>query len=468
MSGQKRTDALSAASAREGSPAKEATVNACRLCAPLGAALAFKGVEGAVSILHGSQGCSTYIRRYLISHFREPIDIASTNFTEESAIFGGRDAFSAALDNLERQYAPSMIGAASTCLAETIGEDVAALAGERAAARPEGAPVAAAATPSYAGSHRDGYRTAVEAIFRRFAEPALPGKEREGAVVIPPIVSCADLRWLKSSLAEFGIGGAVVPDWSVSLEGGPWTEYAPIPPGGTPLRAIAAAGSAEACIELGLPFREGKGAASWLETERGARAVRLNAPMGIALTDAYVAALEEISGRSVPDGIAAERDRLADAYADAHKYAAGKRVLVFGDEDFCVAAAAFLAETGFVPALVACGGRSEGGVASAIGSLLDPNVLATSRIVEDADFEDMEEAARDAGIDAMLGNSKGYKLARAIRAPLVRCGFPVHDRFGGPRIRHLGYGGSLELFERLLNACIEREQDEGTRGYWYF
>ena len=56
------------------------STNACKLCAPLGACIAFAGVEGAVPLIHGSQGCGTYIRRYLISHFNEPIDIASSIF----------------------------------------------------------------------------------------------------------------------------------------------------------------------------------------------------------------------------------------------------------------------------------------------------------------------------------------------------------------------------------------------------
>ena len=66
-----------------------ATQNACNLCAPLGAALVFKGIANSVPLLHGSQGCSTYIRRYLISHFKEPMDIACSNFGEDTAIFGG-------------------------------------------------------------------------------------------------------------------------------------------------------------------------------------------------------------------------------------------------------------------------------------------------------------------------------------------------------------------------------------------
>ena len=105
-------------------PTEAATQNACKLCSPLGAALVFKGIEGAIPLLHGSQGCSTYIRRYLISHFKEPIDIACTNFGEQTAIFGGGANMKLALDNILAQYTPGMIGVATTCLAETIGDDV--------------------------------------------------------------------------------------------------------------------------------------------------------------------------------------------------------------------------------------------------------------------------------------------------------------------------------------------------------
>ena len=46
------------------------TRNACKVCTPLGASIVFKGVEGCVPLIHGSQGCATYIRRYLISHYK--------------------------------------------------------------------------------------------------------------------------------------------------------------------------------------------------------------------------------------------------------------------------------------------------------------------------------------------------------------------------------------------------------------
>ena len=98
--------------------------NACKLCASLGACVVFSGIEGCVPFLHGSQGCATYIRCYLISHFREPVDIASSSFSEEDTVFGGARNLKAGLRNVATQYRPAAIGVATTCLAETIGEDV--------------------------------------------------------------------------------------------------------------------------------------------------------------------------------------------------------------------------------------------------------------------------------------------------------------------------------------------------------
>ena len=80
------------------------TTNACKLCAPLGACLAFRGIEGAVPFLHGSQGCATYMRRYLISHFREPMDIASSSLGEKHAVFGGGPNLKQGITNVMHKY----------------------------------------------------------------------------------------------------------------------------------------------------------------------------------------------------------------------------------------------------------------------------------------------------------------------------------------------------------------------------
>ena len=104
-----------------------ATVNPCVMCQPMGSALAFKGIENTMVLYHGSQGCSTYMRLHLAHHFREPVDIASSSLSERGAIYGGRESLKKGLRNVINRYDPKVIGVATTCLAETIGDDVPAI-----------------------------------------------------------------------------------------------------------------------------------------------------------------------------------------------------------------------------------------------------------------------------------------------------------------------------------------------------
>ena len=52
------------------------------------------------------------------------MDIASSSFSEEDAVFGGGRNLKLGIENVSNAYRPSVIGVATTCLAETIGEDV--------------------------------------------------------------------------------------------------------------------------------------------------------------------------------------------------------------------------------------------------------------------------------------------------------------------------------------------------------
>ena len=119
-------------------PHYTSTTNACKLCKPLGASLAFRGIEGTVPFLHGSQGCATYMRRYIISHFNEPIDIASSSLGEKHAVYGGSANLKLGLQNVTKKYAPQLIGVATTCLTETIGDDVRMIVSEYEAGVPPG------------------------------------------------------------------------------------------------------------------------------------------------------------------------------------------------------------------------------------------------------------------------------------------------------------------------------------------
>ena len=75
-------------------------VNPCKMCMPMGCASAFSGLKNCMTILHGSQGCATYIRRHMATHYNEPVDIASSSLTEHGTVFGGEENLIKGIENL--------------------------------------------------------------------------------------------------------------------------------------------------------------------------------------------------------------------------------------------------------------------------------------------------------------------------------------------------------------------------------
>jgi nitrogenase molybdenum-iron protein NifN len=442
------------------------TTNACKHCTPLGACLAFRGIAGCVPFLHGSQGCATYIRRYLISHFREPMDIASSSFSEDTVVFGGRNNLHEGLLNVISQYQPEMIGIATTCLAETIGDDLNLYLHEFKAkyggleGMPELVPVS---TPAYNGTHAEGFWWAVRSIIDAVAERKKPDPDIVG--IIPGMVSPADLRHLHEILRAFHLSYIMVPDYSDTLDGGSWDDYMKIPAGGTPLKSLRRLGDAGACVSftscIPIPARPGAG----LNKKFGTELHDLPLPIGIEANDRFFKLLSDLAGLSVPQSFKRDRARLVDAYVDAHKITAGKKVAVFGDADFVVSMTAFAREIGLIPVVCAAGGRSPR-FESALRDYVE-NLPADCVIRDAADFSDIEEEVTALMPDLLIGNSKGYAMSRRLDIPLLRAGFPVHDRVDGPRMLSVGYRGAQVLFDRVCNILMEHHQEESDVSYSY-
>jgi len=445
-------------------PSYTATTNACKLCKPLGASIAFRGIEGCVPFLHGSQGCATYMRRYIISHFNEPIDIASSSLGEKNAIYGGGPNLKLGLKNVTAKYAPKLIGVATTCLTETIGDDVPMLLAEyrKEFATADSPLLVHVSTPSYSGTHMEGFHAAVRAVVEQLAGPALPN---DSINLLSGFISPADIRYLREVSRDFGIAATILPDYSDTLDGPALNEYPLIPEGGTPLAAIRAMGGAKATIELGATLPKVT-AGAVLRDVHGTPLHRTGLPIGIRATDAFFELLAELTGREIPGQHTATRGRLIDSMVDGHKYVFGKKAVVYGEEDLVVGLTALLAEIGVRPVLCASGGKSgrmEEGIAAAIENLDCPMPV----VKEDVDFFDIETLAEELEVDLVVGHSKGYAFARRRNLPMVRVGFPIHDRIGGQRILHLGYHGAQALFDLIANTLIEKKQDDSPVGYSY-
>ena len=116
--------------------------------------------------------------------------------------------------------------------------------------------------------------------------------------------------------------------------------------------------------------------------------------------------------------------------------------------------------------LCASGGTS-GSFVRAIEKAVEGFAVEMPRVHEGMDFHAIGELANELQPDFFLGHSKGYPLARGLGIPLIRVGFPIHDRVGGQRLLHIGYHGAQQLFDLITNAMIMAKQDNSEVGYSY-
>ena len=334
--------------------------NPCHMCMPMGAIFPFKGTKESMVVIHGSQGCATYMRRHMAEHYNEPVDVASSSITEEGAVYGGAGSLRQAFDNVIKLYNPELIGVVSTCLAETIGEDLNRMVEEYIRDRaPVNTAIVAVNSPGYGGSHNDGYWAASAAIVRRLARPVA---RHNGINVILPIISPADIREIRRMLEAMNIEHTLFPDISNTLDSPYKSPYRKIPPGGTSRQDIVRMTGARATIQMGF---HGPGPASpgeFLESTCGVPLYNLPLPMGLANTDRFIGLLADLSGGLVPRQLIDERGRLLDGMVDSHKYNYAVRIAVIGEPHHCRALCHLCHENGLEARVVATSlMKSDGG-----------------------------------------------------------------------------------------------------------
>lgn len=437
-----------------------ATVNPCIACAPLGASLVFKGIEGGMAILHGSQGCATYIRRFLISHFREPIDIASSSFTEDTVVFGGEANLSKAVRSVIKTYKPKIIGIATTCLAETIGEDLTMLVSRiKEDFGNEDVEIIAVHSPSYKDSHVGGFDSAVRAVLRHLPQKAVA---TDLCGLIPGMISPQDIRTAKGIASMYSVRLVVFPDYSETLDAGLWNCYKAIPGGGTTRKEIESLGGSRMLFDW---TAKPHGAGREFAIDHSTPFFHSLPPIGIQATDSFCNALSTISGVEMPRLLREERERLLDSYVDGHKYVSGFKVAICCDEPLVRALTLFCLEIGLVPVLVATG-RAETGFEQCIRDMCkDPANDAT--VLPQADFDTIDKVLGDSLVDLCVGTSKLQSFVEKRNIPLVRVGFPIHDRFGAARVSHIAYAGAQQLFDRIVNTLIAARQKDANEQWSY-
>lgn len=438
-----------------------ATVNPCSMCMPMGSVLVFRGIESCMPIFHGSQGCSTYMRLYLAHHFREPVDIASSALSEKGAVYGGAANLKQGLKNVIQGYRPKAIGIATTCLAETIGDDVPQIVREFQAEEPLARDVTIfpVSTPSYAASHEVGYRVALKAAVQTMAKKSNPSGRIN--LLVGSIISPADVRWLRRLFADWGTDVIVLPDISETFDAPLSGDLPRMPVGGTPLCDIADTANSRATVTLGGRVQE-PGAGDYLEKEFEVPHTPLPLPVGLDFTDLLAARMEELTGQPLPEEYERERGRLLDAMIDAHKLLADVRAAVYGDTETVLGLVNLMRELGMRPQIVATGAANQAFAEAA------RELAPAAKVMMEADFSQIEHEVKSREVELMVGPFTGRRTARKKKIPIFRVGLPNHDRFGASRQLILGYGGAICLIDGMANTLLEHKEStekdpEGSR-----
>jgi len=417
-------------------PVKNATVNPQKNSPALGATLAYLGIDRMLGLLHGAQGCSTFIRLQLSRHFKESIALNSTSMSEDTAIFGGWENLKKGLGRVMEKFQPGVVGVMTSGLTETMGDDVHSAIVHFRQENPqyEQIPVVWASTPDYCGSMQEGYAAAVKAICATLPE----GGERLSKQVnlLPGCqLTPAEVEELKEICEAFGLDPVVIPDISCALDGHIDETVSALSVGGIPVERVRVAGRSIATLYVGDSLAD---AAGLLREKFGIPAYGFTSITGLSETDLLMETLSGISGVPVPQKFRSWRSRLMDAMVDSHYQFGLKKVALALEADHLKGMAGFLASMGCEIQTAIAATRTKG-----LDGLPCGNVFV-------GDLEDLEEAAK--GADLLVANSNGRQAAARLKIGAhLRTGLPVFDRLGAHQKMWVGYQGTLNLVFEVAN-----------------
>ncbi len=438
---------------------KALTVNPAKTCQPIGAMYASLGVHGCLPHSHGSQGCYAYHRSTLTRHYKEPVMAATSAFTEGASVFGGQANLVQAINNIFTVYNPEVIAVHTTCLSETIGDDIPQIiAKARSDGKiPEGKYVFHANTPSYVGSHVTGFSNMTKAMVDYFAETT--GKKAKTLNLIPGYVEPADMEEVRRIAGTMGIKTVMFPDTSRVLNGPMTGKFKMYPDGGVTIDTLKTAGSSMGTVAMGRIAS--LAAARALDSKCKVPCRIIDLPIGLHGTDAFVDALRRMAGVNVPDRITYERGQMVDLIADMHQYFYGKRVAIAGDPDQVLAMAKFLVSIDMKPVYMVsgtpAGKKYVKSLEEAVKDLGDE-----VKIQVPGDMYLLHQWIKNDPVDLLIGNTYMKYIAKDEDIPLVRYGFPILDRVGHSYLPSLCYKGGIRMLEKILDALLDRKDRDSS------
>ncbi|MGD0281944.1 MAG: nitrogenase iron-molybdenum cofactor biosynthesis protein NifE [Dissulfurispiraceae bacterium] len=415
--------------------AGDVAINPLKHSQTIGAAIAMQGVDKALPVIHGAQGCTFLAKVLLTKHFREPIALAGTKQFAEDIIMGSEENIISAVGGFIEKQGPAIVGILSSGLSEVKGDDISAVAKHFSGADAGTTKVLPISTPDYEGGLETGYAAAVEAL-TSLARRNQHDTKRIGDR-INVLAGChltpADFLELREIIESFGLRPVILPDLS-ALDGSR-QGFSALAAGGTSLEEITTMGDAGFTLAIG-PSMESP--ARKLKEQFGIEYKVVEGLAGLRDTDIFMETLALLSGNTVHPKYARQRHVLIDGMRDAHFYFGNKKVITALEPDLSVQTSRWLSEMGaeVLLSVIPQAAESWKGIQAQeviIGSFLAINSEGPGEC------------------DLLISNSHGEDLARQRGMPLYQMGFPLHKIIGGNARITMGYRGTLSLINDVAN-----------------
>jgi nitrogenase molybdenum-iron protein beta chain len=392
---------------------------------------------------------------FLTRHFKDPAMASSSSFTEGASVFGGGANLKTAAKNIFDIYNPKIIAVHTTCLSETIGDDLNALI--QGIEIPEGKYMVHTNTPSYKGSHITGFSNMVASFISYLSVST--GKKTGKVTLLPGFVNPGDMREMKRIAKEMQVSYTMLPDTSGVMDSPMTGKFELYPKGGTTVDEIKALGDTNLTLALGKVASEAP--ALTLSRKCNVPYKLLTLPIGIGRTDEYIMALQTYSKNMVPYSLEEERGQLVDILIDIHPYTYNIKVAIFGDPDTVLGLAEFVLEMGMIPKYLLTGTPGDAFEQDARELFLKFGVEGCKARAS-SDLFELHQWIKEENVDLLIGGTHGKYIARSEDIPLVRAGFPIIDRYIHSYMPLVGYRGGMRLAEMISNALMDRQDRDAA------
>lgn len=414
-------------------------INPVKLSQPMGATLAFLGVDRCMPLMHGAQGCASFTKVYFTRHFSEPIALQTTAVTDITAVLDGGDySIVEAVKNVSSKADPALIGLYTSGLPETKGDDI------QRVAKQVDSPLVYVNTPDYSGGLESGWALTCTALIKQICRSST-NINKHKAVLLPHVsMQPLEVERIKEFIALFGYDVLALPDLSTSLDGHLGEKQAALSSGGIEVSQIESLADAALVLSVGDSMRP---CAEALQRKNpDIHWHHFSHLGGLLATDALTQELLHESGASAPPAsVQRWRKRLQDTMLDAH--------FSLGQTDFAVVAEpdhlASICET-----LYEAGGRVQYAVSPTDSEVLK-QVRATHTVV--GDLSTLK--GREEHFSILVGNFHCASLAHRLGKGSVLRGFPNWEEIGNQLKDDLLYAGSAFFLCECANAAtLQREQ----------